>query len=266
MAKLAVNEVTTYRWPFEEDASQYARCGFDGIGVWRRKLADFGEEKAKELLSETGLGVSSLGWIGGFTGADGRTLKESVVDGMAAIESAANLGAANLIVYSGARGGHTHNHARRLLLSALKELAPPAEELGVRLALEPMHPGCGGDWTFVHTFEDSLAVIEQVGSPALGLVIDVYHLGFDGRFLDVLSANSHAVALLQIGDAQDEPKDEQDRRPLGDGRLPLADALRRMNEAGYDGWVEIELIGPGIEDQDYEQLLISSLEKVKQWR
>jgi sugar phosphate isomerase/epimerase len=222
MLKFAVNEVTTYRWTLDEDAARYAAAGFHGIGVWRRKLSDFGEERGRELLAESGLGVSSLGWCGGFTGADGRTLKESLADAQAAVATAAELDADNLVLYSGGRGGHTHNHARRLLVSALKDLAPFAEECGVRLAIEPMHPACGADWTFLTTLEETLQVIALAGSPAVGVVVDLYHLGHHPGFLESVRANLHAVALVQLGDAAAEPTDEQElqsRRVKGTGTI-----------------------------------------------
>ena len=89
MAMLSMNETTTYRWSFEEDVRQYAAAGYQAIGVWRQKLADFGEEKGIELLRESGLAVSSLLWAGGFTCSDGSTHRESVEDARESIRLAA---------------------------------------------------------------------------------------------------------------------------------------------------------------------------------
>ena len=145
MAQISMNELTTYRWSFEEDVDCFSRAGIDAISVWRQKISDFGDEKGIELISESGLAVSSLLWAGGFTGSDGRSYKESVEDAHEAIQLAARLNASCLIVHSGTRAGHTHNHARRLLTNALKELLPPAESAGVCLAVEPMHVECARD-------------------------------------------------------------------------------------------------------------------------
>ena len=60
MPRLSINEVTTYRWSFEEDVQNYRNAGIDGIAVWRQKLSDYGESKGAELLRESGLTVSSL--------------------------------------------------------------------------------------------------------------------------------------------------------------------------------------------------------------
>ncbi len=91
MARLSVNEMTTYRWSFEEDVSHYRAANIGAMGVWRQKLADFGEDKGIELLAQSGLAVSNLLWAGGFTGSDGHTYQESLKDAADAIRLAAQL-------------------------------------------------------------------------------------------------------------------------------------------------------------------------------
>jgi len=119
MARLAISELTTLRWSLEDDIENYRAAGVTAMGVWRQKLADLGDEKGAELLADAELAVSSLQWAGGFTGSDGRSHQESLCDARVAIQSAAALSAGCLILHSGARGVHTHNHARRLLRQAL---------------------------------------------------------------------------------------------------------------------------------------------------
>src|SRR4051794_18076560 len=80
MARLAISELTTFRWSFEEDVEQYRSAGANAIGVWRQKLADVGEERGAAILSAAGLAVSSLQWAGGFTGSDGHSHQESIAD------------------------------------------------------------------------------------------------------------------------------------------------------------------------------------------
>ena len=69
-----------------------------------------------------------------FTGSDGRSHTDAVQDAKEAIGRAAEMKAGCLIVYSGGRAGHTHNHARRLLRAALDQLLPLAVESNVTLA------------------------------------------------------------------------------------------------------------------------------------
>ena len=166
MVRLSMNELTTFRWPFDEDVRHYAAAGFDAIAVWRQKVSDFGEEKAIELLEDSPLSVSTLLWAGGFTGSDGRTHTESVEDALEAVQLAGDLKANSLVVYTGSRSGHTHNHAKRLFRHAVEALLPCATECGVTLAIEPMHAGCASAWTFLTDLDETLAPDPIVREPS----------------------------------------------------------------------------------------------------
>lgn len=255
MARLSMNEVTTYRWSFEEDVANYVEAGLPAIGVWRQKLSDFGEEKGVELLSDSGLKVSNLLWAGGFTGSDGRSFSESVADAMEAIRLAAAMKAPCLVLYSGARAGHTHNHARRLFRDALKRLVPVASEFGVDLAVEPMHPSIACDWTFLTSLEDTLELIDQIDSPAVKIVCDTYHLGHEPAIVEEIPRLVDRIAIVHLGDASEPLDGEQNRCRLGKGSLPLKEIVAALAGAGYDGYYDVELIGEEMEAADYRDVI-----------
>lgn len=261
MALLSMNQTTTFRWSFEDDVRNYAAADFPAIGVWRQKLSDCGVEKARELLEQSGLKVSSLFWAGGFTGSDGRSYRESVEDAIEAIRSADAIKAQTLIVCSGARGGHTHNHARRLLVSALKEMLPLAEELSITLAIEPMHPGCAADWTFLTSWDQALEVVEAVGSASVKLVFDTYHVGTTPDVERRIGQTIDRIGLVQLGDMRTPPAGEQDRCPLGEGIVPLPEIIAALKSAGYRGFYDVELLGSQIQPHDYP----SALQRARQW-
>lgn len=258
MRRLSMNEMTTYRWSFEEDVACYCQAGISAIGVWRQKLSDFGEEKGIELLRDSGLRVSNLLWAGGFTGSDGRTYREAIRDAVEAIHLAAEMRADCLVVYSGARAGHTQNHSRRLLREALKELRPIAEEFGVKLAVEPMHNACAEEFTFLTDFQEAAEITASLESPYIGLVFDTYHLGYQRELLDVLPRFVEQIRIVHLGDARHEPIDEQDRCRLGEGRLPLQDMIELLEHGGYNGYYDVELLGEEIETADYTELVCHS--------
>ena len=255
MARLSMNEMTTYRWTFDQDVAEYRAAGIAAIGVWRQKLSDFGEEKGIELLAETGLPVSNLLWAGGFTGSDGHSFRESISEAAEGIRLAAALKAGCLVVYSGGRAGHTHNHARRLLVDALRELAPLAEDLRVTLAIEPMHPACSGDCTFLTCLGDVLTVMDAVNSPRLQLAFDAYHFGAERTALDLLPKFAGRIAIVHLADGKAPVDHEQNRTRLGDGIVPLAEVIAALSATGYDGDYDVELIGREIEATDYRELL-----------
>ncbi len=265
MLRLSVSELSTFRWTFEEDVLHYKSAGFHAVGVWRTKLAEYGEEKGGELLREHGMSVSSLQWIGGFTGSDGRSYRDSLHDGLDAIQLAADLKARTVVVLAGGRSGHTKNHAQRLLLGALDELSEAAEAVGVQLALEPMHAGCAFDWSFVTDIPQCLDIIGRIGRKNLGLVFDCYHLAQDASVMSWIDSIVPFVRLVQLGDAKHAPMGEQNRCLLGHGRVPLEAILSAFQRGGYDGFYELEMLGEEVEHLEYEHVLGESRNTALQW-
>lgn len=258
MAELSINEMTTFRWTFDEDVANYAAAGVRAIGVWRQKLADYGEERGIELLRDSGLRVSNLLWAGGFTGCDGRNFQESLDDAADAVRLCAALDCRCLVIYTGGRAGHTHNHARRLTREAFRKLLPWAEEHNVVLAVEPMHPGCAAEWTFLTDLDEALALVDAVASPLVKVVFDTYHLGHDARILALLPRIAPHVAVVHLGDGKTPPDREQDRCRLGEGRIPLRELIAGLRQGGFDGDYDLELLGEEIEAADYHELIDSS--------
>lgn len=265
MLRLSVNQLSTFRWNFEEDVLHYHQVGFKAIGIWRPKLVDYGEEKGLELLCEHDFKISSLQWIGGFTGSDGRSFRESLHDALDTIQLAADLGAETVVVLAGGRGGHTKNHAGRILRIALRELAEAAQAVGVQLALEPMHVGCAEQWSFVHTIPQCLDIISTIDNAHLGIAFDCYHLAQDLPSIPWLESIVPHVRLVQLGDAKHAPMGEQNRCLLGHGCVPLAHIVSVFEQQGYNGYYEIEILGREVEHLKYEHILGAAREATDQW-
>jgi sugar phosphate isomerase/epimerase len=257
--------MTTYRWSFEEDVTRYREAGIEAIGVWRQKLADYGEQRAVALLAGSGLKVSNLLWAGGFTGSDGHSYRESLADAREALQLARALQTDHLVVYTGARNGHTQNHARRLFMSALGELLPLAEDLRIVLAVEPMHEGCADEWTFLTTLDEALSLVQSVGNPYLKLAFDTYHFGHDPGIVDQIGSIAPHVGVVHLGDSKVPPDREQNRQCLGDGGVPLRCIVKAFRQAGYDGYYDVELMGEEIESCDYRDLLSRSKRAFDEW-
>jgi sugar phosphate isomerase/epimerase len=241
MAGLSVNEITTYRWTFDEDVARYRAAGIEAIGVWRQKLADYGEERGIALLRDSGLNVSNLLWAGGFTGSDGHSYEESIDDACDAIRLAGELKADCLVVYSGGRNGHTQNHARRLFATALRELLPACEHHDVVLAVEPMHPGCAGEWTILTGLDEALALVDGIGHPRIKLAFDTYHWGRRHSRASTSSGTAHRRGSLgrRYGAARSRAKPLLPGRrnaPLvGHGALSRSGRLPRPLRRRTDG-------------------------------
>lgn len=251
--RISINELTTYGWSFREDVHQYVASGIPAMGVWRQKLADFGDEKGVRLLVESGIAVSNLFWAGGFTGTDGRSFSDSLDDALEAIQLANCMDASCLVFFTGSQGGHTSNHAWRLAKEAFVELSQVAEALQVTLAVEPMHVNCANKWTFMTELEDAHRMIDQVRSEQLKLVFDTFHFGHVD--LQRLEAMVDRIALVYLGDRREPPSHEQNRCLLGDGEVPLSEIVGALTAGGYEGYFDVKLRGRDVEQHTYDDIL-----------
>jgi sugar phosphate isomerase/epimerase len=258
MTLLSMNEITTYRWSLEQDVENYLQAGYRGIGVWRHKVSDADEDHAIDLLSGSGLSVSNLLWAGGFTGSDGRTLAESIEDALAAIKFAAALEAGCLVIYAGGRNNHTYRHASRLLRVALDDLLPLAEAVEVPLAIEPMHAACAADWTFLTDLASVIALLDEYRSPYLKIAYDTYQFPLGSQHQHLLAGLAPYLGIVHLGDRRRAPNLDQERCPLGQGRVPLREIVTTLQQAGYQGAFDVKLVGSEIESLDYWSLLEQS--------
>jgi sugar phosphate isomerase/epimerase len=258
MLELSMNEVTTFRWSFEEDIENYCRAGYRSIGVWRHKLSDFDEEYAVDLLVGSGLSVSSLACAGGFTGLGGVSFREGVEDAISALRLAARIQAGCLVVHPGGRNNHTSRHAFRLLRTALDELLPTAEHYEVPLALEPMHVACAASWTFLTDFECVSGLVAEYNTPYLKLALDTYHFPWIESDHNILPEIVPHIGVVYLADRREPPSIDHDRCPLGRGQLPLAEILASLIESGYVGPYDVRLMGSEIQPADYGRLLEQS--------
>ena len=260
MPRISINEMTTYHWSLLEDVAGYRAAGVSSIGVWRRKLSDFGEERGVELLRDSDLAVSSFWSAGGFTGSDGQTFREAVDDALDALRLAAQVRAGCLVVVSGARAGHTLSHARRLICDALRELGDTAAHSGLAIALQPMHRRPVKRWSMLNSLDAALDALSYCDHPHVGLVFDAFHLWQEPelyrRIPDVVpwiklvalsDAHSAASHSLSLGD--------EDRCIPGQGVLPLAEIVAALEVGGYRGAYDVQLQGERCWRSDYGALL-----------
>ena len=250
-----MNEMTTVRWSLLDDVSFYSEAGIEAIGVWRPKLAEFGEERGVELLRDSALSVSTVAWAGGFTGMNGHSFREAVDDARDAISVAADVEAACLMIASGSRCGHTKKHARRLLVQGLRELADTAASYEIALAVAPMHRMFADEWTFLTTIDQTLDVLDEVDHPSIRMAFDVYQLWQEPRLIERIPDLVPRLATVQLSDWKDPPRSENDRCMLGEGQIPLDAIIAALVEHGYSGYFDIQIWSDDLWRSDYTELL-----------
>lgn len=251
-----MSQMTTLKWSFVEDVDEYYRAGIEGIGVWRRKLLEFGEERGAELLRDSGLCVTSLSMAGGFTGEAGESHRDAIRDARDAIQLAAEIRAASLVLVTGARAGHAINHARRLVREALRELAPVAVQLGVQLVLQPPFTGSDSRWTFLDSCRDALDLVQSSGMAHVGLMLDIDQLR---RLSSAVERDGNEwfpwIKLVAVRNDADLACLFPERYAAGTPGVAAPRLLTEFHRQNAQGFAEIQINGCGNSSFDYARIL-----------
>ncbi len=258
MVKYCVNEASTLKWPFERDVRRLAELGVRAIAVSRPKIEAYGVDRGIRLLKDTGLTPAALLSTGFFT-LDARSQWPGQLDtARRAIDLAARLGVEALVVLTGPPGALDYEQAEGRFLELLGALVPEAQRAGVRLALEPNN--ClRVDLGYIHTLHDALDLADQVDSPWFTVCFEINNAWIERRLYANIRERARRIGLVQINDFKRGTQCTPSRVPLGDGLIPIERIMRTFLDAGYQGYFDVELVGPEIEAMGYDEALRRSL-------
>ncbi|GAA2631900.1 sugar phosphate isomerase/epimerase [Actinomadura fulvescens] len=263
MNRLSLNQWTTRHWSVPEAVAGCRRHGIEAIGLWREPVAEHGLAATVKLVRDAGLRVSSLCRGGFFTGSTW------LDDNRAAVDEAAELGAACLVLVVGglpgvvpgealgARVSRDLAGARSQVAQALDALVPHAEERNVRLALEPLHPMYAADRAVLSTLGQALDLAEPYPSERVGVVVDTFHVWWDPEVERQIARAGDRIASYQVCDQlMPLPADVLlGRAMMGDGVIDVAPLTRAVTAAGYAGDIEVEIFNAGVWGADPDEVL-----------
>jgi sugar phosphate isomerase/epimerase len=247
---LSLNTATVReKWTLREMIEGCARHGIRGIAPWRDKLAQLGAKEAAKLIRDHGLTVTGLCRGGMFPAADRKGRQAALDDNLRAVEDAAALGARCLVLVAGGlpAGSKDLAGARGMVRDGIGELLDRARAAGVPLAIEPLHPMYCADRACVNTLAQALDLCDELdrnGGGALGVVVDVYHVWWDPLLkAQIERAGDKRLLAFHICDWLVPTADLlTDRGMMGDGVIDLPLVRSWMEEAGYRGFHEVEIL------------------------
>ena len=261
--RLSISQVSTRAWTFDEDVARYAAAGVEGIGVWRGKLHRFGLAEAKAILEETGVSVANLIAEIPLAGEGSGMTAPEFEHGLAVLDIARELGTDLVIVIPGNSLGRSTEMMRTLTLNALRDLAPYAAARGVRLALEAIRAPFRD---YLHTLEDTLSIVHEVDHPAVGAVVDTWHVWDEPRLLDAIRSETDRIFCVQFSDFRQPTRSRDDRLLPGDGVSNLMEMLTAIHRAGYRGWYDLELFSTDLWSGDNGLIVERTVEWFERFR
>jgi sugar phosphate isomerase/epimerase len=261
--RVSMSQITTLRWPFERDVSGFAAAGVTGMGVSVRKLDAIGLPQAARLLRDAGLEVSCLTSSGFFPLDDTAGAQAALARTRAHLAAASEIGAGCLFVLPGHATALSWEECAARARPLLETLLPDAERLGVRLAVEPVSQ-LRVDLGFLHSFHEALDFVDAIGSPWLGVVLELNNAWSERGLYGNIRDRVDRVAIVQVSDFKVGTMAASERVVIGDGDIPLRRICRALAEAGYREWYDIELLGPAIEAEGYEAVVPRALARFRE--
>lgn len=242
--RLSLNTATVReQWTLEQCIEGCARHGIGGIAPWRDKLHEMGVEKAARAIEGAGLQVTGLCRGGWFT-ASGAVDQAVIDDNRRAVDEAAALNAECLVMVVGglADGSKDLPRAWALVEEGLAKTLDYAREVGVKIAIEPLHPMYAADRACVNTMKQALDICDRLGT-GVGCAVDVYHVWWDPELeAQLIRAGKDRIMAFHLCDWLVPTRDMlTDRGMMGDGVIDIP-RLRGLVEAnGFDGLNEVEI-------------------------
>jgi sugar phosphate isomerase/epimerase len=92
-------------------------------------------------------------------------------------------------------------------------------------------------------------------------VLELVCCWYEPGFEDLVRENVDRLALVQISDFRLGTRDTPNRVVIGDGDMPLERLVGILLEAGYQGFFDLEILGPAIEAEGYRSATHRSLER-----
>ena len=246
LPRFSISQVSTLTASFADDVRAYAAAGVDGIGVWELKLADGRDGEALAQLAASGLGsatavpvVPSILPLPLLPGPEDP--QQRVASLCASLHRLAAFDPSAVLVFTGPAGDRDPGEARAIAVDGLRTVAGEAERAGVRLALEPFQRDGTEDWSLINTLDEAAELIEEIGSGAVGIQFDVWHLWNSADVLDAIPRHAHLIAGVHVNDWREPTRGWADRVLPGDGAADLPTILGVLEDVGWEGFYDLEI-------------------------
>lgn len=252
---MSLNTATVRKqWRLDRIIDECAKRAIRAISPWRDQVAAVGLNETAAQLRALGIGLSGYCRGGFYPGLDAAARRAALDEDRRAIDEAVTLGAPCLVLVVGALPGALDGRAqykdigraRSEVEDGLAASLAYAKSVGMPMALEPLHPMQAADRACVNTLEHALDLcdaLDPAQSGALGVAVDVYHTWWDPKLRpQIARAGAKRILGFHVSDWLTPTTHLlNDRGMMGDGVIEIPKLRGWVEDAGYDGMVEVEI-------------------------
>ncbi|CAA9565633.1 MAG: Sugar phosphate isomerases/epimerase [uncultured Thermomicrobiales bacterium] len=266
LSRLSLNQKTLNGWTLPQAVEGCVRAGIPWIALWRDKVEETGLEESARIVHDAGIKVSSLCRGGMFPSPTPEGRAANIEDNKRAIDEAATLGTDVLVMVCGGLSGvRAIDDARGMVRDGIEAILPYAEQRGVKLGIEPLHPAFAADRSVISLLGEANDLAEHFRSPQVGVVIDIYHVWWDPNVYTEIARASQYTLGFHVNDWLVPNTDPlMSRGMMGDGVVQNRRLREAVDTAGYTGPIEVEIFNQDIWRKDGDDVLLTMKERFVQ--
>ena len=226
----------------DEKLQAIAAAGFKGVEIFENDLLSFSGTTAdvRRMVSDLGLTTVTFQPFRDFEGMPEPLRARILARAERKFEMMEQLGCDLLLVCSNVSPESIGGIDRAA--ADLHELGESAATHGIRIGFEALAWG-----RHINDYRDAWEVVRRADHPAVGLILDTFHILARGTDLKPMrSIPPDRIFLVQVTDA---PRLEMDylswsrhfRCLPGQGELPLMDFMEALHATGFDGLISLEI-------------------------
>lgn len=234
--------------PFIDRIGKVAAVGLKAFEFWGWGNKDIDAIKAAK--NKYGLQVATFGSDVGGALVDPAN-RAKLPDGMKkSVEVAKKLDCKCLLVTTGNEmAGVERAKQHQSIVDGLKVAAKIVEDAGIMLALEPLNILVNHKGYYLATSQEGFQIIDEVGSPNVKLLFDIYHQQItEGNLIANITGNIGKISHFHVADVPG-------RHEPGTGEINYRNVFKAISEAGYGDFVGLEYWPVGSDNDSLKALL-----------
>ena len=253
-----------------------AAQGVRKISPWRDQVHPVGLDRIARQIRDAGVTLSGYCRGGFFTATDAAGLQAALDDNRRAIDEAKTLGSPCVVLVAGSLPGALEGRprskditlARSQVSDGIAATLEYARSVGMPLAIEPLHPMQAAERACVNTLEQALDVCDALDpgrSGMLGVAVDAYHVWWDPKLeSQIARAGRERLLAFHVCDWLTPTRDLlNDRGMMGDGIIDLRGLRARVEAAGYQGPIEVEIFSEAWWQQPIDAVIRIVIERFR---
>lgn len=230
--------------PLEEKLKKLASIHYPAVEGMPWKDVDLAALKSE--IAAAHLDLVHIGGSISLTGPEGNMVDPKQRPRMLeylqlSLDAARKLGAKRVLVLTGnALPDRSLEDQHRSIVDGMKEARKLAEAAGITLVIELLNTLVNHPGYFLNSSEKGVRIVDEVGSPNVKLLDDLYHMQImEGNLIANLRKNIDRIGHFHVGDVPG-------RHEPGTGEINYRKVFEAIAATSYEGYVAMEY-GPTID-------------------